>query len=224
MLDRVLAAADEIGFDTTRIRKVIDTVIGHKVRDLGIIEERRSGGTTATYSAQINEIEGNEQIVLFIKDHTNRRSGSNIRENYIPLRREAAEALLSILERDEYQFMRTATDCESRLRMEQRIMKSRFTEIINRLRRLFTFLPLSEFRQIDRIEQYVPLGNGKDMYYHFDISACIGKERNDTVLIIRFETSSTRPGTPDTEHSIDSYPFGAEGRENLRRVLTETTL
>ena len=60
MVERVLAVADEVGLDTSGVRKVIDAVIGHKIRDLGLIEEHKWGATTAIYSAQLNDIQGND--------------------------------------------------------------------------------------------------------------------------------------------------------------------
>lgn len=164
---------------------------------------------------------------MIIKDEAIRHSFvdfSERKDEYrIPIRSGAAHALLSILESNEEQFLRTAADYESRIEMEQTIERDPLAKAKNNLLRWFAFVPLKSFGPIDRISTRVPVTGRKQIQYDLDIGAYIGKEFDEIILVLRFEMKYRKTGAPGRLHYILYYPFGAQGRENLRRILRDGT-
>jgi len=222
--ERILDAADQFGADTSGIRKRLESTIGEKVRDLGFIEARSYGGLKIEYSAHLSDVEGRRRIILVIKDEAFLNSMLNLStrkdEHRIPIRSGAAKALFSILEGNEERFMRIAEDYESRIAIEQMIERDPLKKTKNTLLRWFAFLPLKNFGRIDQILEAVPRKDGRRIEYQLDINTYIGKEFDEIMLVLRFEMQYSETGRPGKLHYILYYPFGAEGRNNLRRILS----
>lgn len=222
--ERILDMADQFGADTSGIRSLWEVTIGKKIRDLGSIERRSYGGLQIEYVAQLSDVRGERRIILIVKDEAVGSIFTNLTmrrdEYHIPIRSGAAKALLSILERDEEQFMSTARDCESIIEMKQTIEKDRMGKIKNTLLRWFAFLQLKDFGRIDQVLEVVTKKDGRRINYQLDINAYIGKEFNEIILVLRFEMRYSETGHPGNLHHILYYPFGAQGRENLRRILS----
>lgn len=203
---RILDTADLLGIDTTGVRGVLSKTVGEKVRDLGPIESRTYGGAAIQYSAQLCDVEGEQRIALVIKDEalsTSIASFSKDREEYrIPLRKEAVRALISFLEDDEESFMRTAAAYESLIETKRAIEKDSIAKGRNALLRWFAFLPLKDFGRIDRISAASRTRDGREVRYRLTISAYIGKEANEIILVLRFEMEYEEDGRPGRLHYI----------------------
>ncbi len=223
MTGRILDTADSLGVNTQGVRKLIEVTIGEKIRDLGIIETRTYGRAEIKYSAHISKVGEEKKVVLIIHDDAMKPTlidFSKDREEYhIPIGREAAHVLSNILEHDEEHFLRTAAECESRLEMKQMIEKDPVAKTKNTILRWFAFLPLKEFGRIEAIHKEVALTGRKRIQYLLDIGAYIGKESDEIILVLRFDMKYSETGAPGRLHHILYYPFGAQGRDNLRKVL-----
>ncbi|NQU08284.1 MAG: hypothetical protein HQ583_06955 [Candidatus Abyssubacteria bacterium] len=226
MVERLLDTADSFGADTSGVRKLLEVMIGEKVRDLGIIEQRTYGRLDITYHAWLNRVEDEDRIVLIVKDQALRPTfwdfSKDKQEYRIPIRQGAARTLLSILEQDEERFMQTAAHCESLLETKRMIEKDSIANARDTLLRWFAFLPLKECAEIDQISHRVPRESGREIQYDLGIGVYIGKEHDEVLLVLRFEMRYRERGVPGRLHHILYYPFGATGRENLRRALRET--
>ena len=223
--ERILDTAGEIGVDTTAVRKLLEITIGKPIGDPALIEGRTYGRLEIEYFARLHEVEGERQLVLIIKDEAVKPTlidFSQRKDEYrIPIRRGAIHTVLSILENDEDRFMRTAADYESQIQTRQIIEKEPLREAENTVLRWFAFLPLKDLGRIDQISKCVPLTSHRQIQYELDISAYVGKEFDEIILVLRFEVKYRETGVPGRLHNILYYPFGAHGRENLRKMLKE---
>jgi len=223
MTGRILGTADSLGVSTQGIRKLMEVTIGEKIRDLGIIETRTYGRAEIKYSAHISQVGEEKKVVLVIHDEAIKPTlidfSRDRGEYHIPIGREAAYALSNILDRDEEYFLRTAAECESRLEMKQMIEKDPVEKAKNTILRWFAFLPLKEFGRIEEIYKEVALTDRKQIQYHLDIGAYTGKESDEIIFVLRFDMKYSETGAPGRLRSILYYPFGAQGRENLRKML-----
>ncbi len=226
MAERLLDTADSFGADTSGVRKLLEVTIGEKVCDLGIIERRIYGRLDIAYHACLNQVEGEDRIVLIVKDQALRPNfwdfSKDKQEYRIPIRPGAARTLLSILEQDEERFMRTAAHCESLLETKRMIEKDFIANARDTLLRWFAFLPLKECGEIEQISCRIPRENRREIQYDLSIGVYIGKEHNEVLLVLRFEMRYRECGVPGRLHHILYYPFGVTGRENLRRALRKT--
>ena len=163
MAERLLDTADSFGADTSGVRKLLEVMIGEKVRDLGIIEQRTYGRLDIAYHAWLSRVGGQDRIILIVKDQALRPTfwdfSKDKQEYRIPIQQGAARMLLSILEQDEERFMQTAAHCESLLETKRMIEKDSIANARDTLLRWFAFLPLKDCGKIDRISHRVPHEN-----------------------------------------------------------------
>jgi len=224
-VEPIADTADQLGADTSAVSELFRITVGEPVRDLGLIERRTCGEADMEYSAQLCRVEDQLRIVLSVKDEATSFSAFSLskdREEYrIPISKTAAEALASILEVDEDNFMGTAAAYESLVKLKQIIGKDRVAKIKDTVLRWFAFLPLKDFGQIDVLTAVPRAFGGKEIRYELGINAYIGKEADEIILVLRFEMKYTETGKAGQLHYILYYPFGEIGRANLRRMLLE---
>ena len=80
---------------------------------------------------------------------------------------------------------------------------------------------MKNFGRIDRSSAIAPKNDERRINYQLDITASIGKEFDEIILVLRFEMQYSETGRPGKLHYILYYPFGAEGRDKLRKILHE---
>jgi hypothetical protein len=223
--ERVTDAAAQLGSDSGAVGELFRITIGEPIRDLGLVERRTCGEADIEYSAQLCRVEDELRLVLSVKDEATSFSAFSLskdREQYrIPISKKAADALASILEVDEENFMGTAAAYDSLVKLKQSIGKDRVAKIKDTVLRWFAFLPLKDFGQIDVLTAIPRAVGGKEIRYELGINAYIGKEADEIILVLRFEMKYTETGRSGQLHYILYYPFGEVGRVNLRRMLLE---
>ena len=65
----------------------------------------------------------------------------------------------------------------------------------------------------------LPVETGREIRYAIDIDADVGRENDETILVLRFAMAYQDTARPGRLRSVMHYPLGAAGREALRRVL-----
>ena len=234
-LDSILSLAGKVGIDITDVIKLRNSVIGEKLGESDIIERRKYRRKIIEYTVLLCRAEGEKQMVLRITDKVDSPRltdlfSSDVDVIYCPLKQTVCRELANILGANEEAFLSKAAEGEIVFKSS----RTTKTNYVDRLKsifvRWFTFKTLRYFGIIDDVTKSVQLGSGKQAFWFQRISAYIGKENDEILLILKIRSKLIVKGyrikflSPAVFNYTLYYPFGTSGREFLRSAFNTCSI
>jgi len=231
VLNSMLSFAEKVGIDTSDVIKFRDSIVGEKLEDFGILEHRRYHALVIEYRGSLCQAEGEKQIVLQIAEKIDESRKIDLITSdifdviYCPLKYSACKALSGILGVNEEEFLSKAVEPEALVKTSAIMRKNYWDRVKSIFMRRLGFQNLKSFGIIDEARKIILLRSGKQAIWFQKIGAYIGKEKNEILFVLRFRAKLTIRGrgikflTSNVFNYTLYYPFGASGRESLRKIL-----
>jgi hypothetical protein len=231
VLNSMLSFAEKVGIDTSDVIKFRDSIVGEKLEDFGILERRKYRAMIIEYRGSLCQVEGEKQVVLQITEKIDESRKIDLITSdifdviYCPLKYSVCKALSSILGANEGEFLSKAAGAETLAKVSATLRKNYWDRIKDISIGWLGFQILKSFGIIDEASKIIPLKSGKQAIWAQKIGAYIGKEKNELLLILGFRSKLTVKGRKikflksNVFNYTLYYPFGASGRESLRKAL-----
>ena len=223
-LGSIISLAQKIGINVEAIGAIRDSMLGEKIKDIAVVEKRRYRRMIIEHSLHLYKKEGRKNIVLRVHEYIDRprltdwlMAVKNV--YYFPLGEGAWRALAGILGQDEQTFLRTVEEYGAvNVRKRKSWLKNLF-------QRIFFAQIMKDLGIIESKSTSLRLKSGKKCAWSQKISASLGKEKDESLLILKFVQKYSFPplpfNIPRGAKYILYYPFGAPGREHFRKIIAE---